>query len=169
MLLLPFLWLLALLEQRVLLLIFVLIYLAGDIIDGYVARKTNTSSKLGALLDSVADWSLALSAVIWSFLLMPEIYTENLNLVITLAILMALPFIFVYLKFKKLPLYHLYSNKITVIIGFTFFLHALVFNYDKIILYLFSTSVIINTFEKLLLISKGQMNEHINTAFSLKW
>ena len=51
-------------------LLFLVLYLIcglSDVLDGYIARKTKTESKLGAKLDSIAD--LALFAVITSFVI----------------------------------------------------------------------------------------------------
>ncbi len=36
----------------------------SDIIDGYIARKTNSTSKLGSLLDSIGDIVFMSSAII---------------------------------------------------------------------------------------------------------
>lgn len=50
--------------------LFLVIYLLcgfSDMIDGYIARKMNATSKLGAILDSIADVVFIISAAITIF------------------------------------------------------------------------------------------------------
>ena len=46
---------------------FVLFVIAGltDYLDGYIARKTNTETQLGALLDLIADKLLVSLVMVW--------------------------------------------------------------------------------------------------------
>lgn len=54
---------------------FVLFVVAGltDYLDGYIARKTNTETQLGALLDLIADKLLVSLVIIWIVFLKGEI------------------------------------------------------------------------------------------------
>ena len=55
---------------------FALFIIAGltDYLDGYVARKTNTVSSLGALLDLLADKLLICVILIWLIFLIPSVW-----------------------------------------------------------------------------------------------
>ena len=55
---------------------FVLFIIAGltDYLDGYIARKTNTVSSLGALLDLLADKLLICVILIWLIFLIPSVW-----------------------------------------------------------------------------------------------
>ena len=55
---------------------FVLFVIAGltDYLDGYVARKTNTESQLGALLDLIADKLLVSLVMVWMVFLTADLW-----------------------------------------------------------------------------------------------
>ena len=72
---------------------FVLFVVAGltDYLDGYVARKTNTETKLGALLDLIADKLLVSLLILWmvflthnAFIVIPALIIVSRELVISM-------------------------------------------------------------------------------------
>lgn len=85
-----------------------------DMIDGRIARKTNTESKVGAMLDSVAD-ALFL-AVVW-IKLIPVIIKVLPGWVLWASIIIAgirfLTYAIGALKYHKLAALHTIMNKIT--------------------------------------------------------
>ncbi len=101
---------------------FVIYTLTGvtDVLDGYIARKTNTVSEFGARLDSIAD--LMFYGII-IYKLFPNLYamlpTAIWYAVIGIIVLRVFTYIFTAIKFKVFMSNHTYLNKMT---GFCAFL-----------------------------------------------
>ncbi len=165
MVILPIAWVYGILGYKEIFAIILSITVIGDIIDGYVARKTDNGTKRGAQIDLYADLITATSTIIFSIFLLREVMIENQILLLILLGIISLPFIFSFKRFRKVPSYHLISNKINAVIGYSFVVHALIFGYSKIFLYILTGSMVLNTIEKLILINKGKMNEHIKSVF----
>lgn len=96
---------------------FLIYFICGisDILDGYIARKTNTSSKIGERLDSFGDFLLFISMVI---VLLPIL---NINYLIVIWIFIigfikVISIIIGYLKYKQFSLVHTYLNKFSGLI-----------------------------------------------------
>lgn len=85
----------------------------SDVLDGYVARKLNISTKFGSLLDSLSDWFYF---VVLAVKLLPTMQ-RLLPLVTWILIFVAfffhmLAYIICYFKFKKFSALHTYMNKV---------------------------------------------------------
>lgn len=91
----------------------------SDVLDGYIARKTNTTSNLGDKLDSIADMMLVFILI---FKLYPVINpsAKIIAWIIIIAIIKAVSMIIVYLKYKTFEILHTYGNKFTGILLFLF-------------------------------------------------
>ena len=84
----------------------------SDILDGYVARKTKTTSKNGEILDSIADFILiAIVLVIFIPLLAWERWMLYWIGIIALIRFLSLGIGFV--KYRAVSFLHTYANKIT--------------------------------------------------------
>jgi CDP-diacylglycerol--glycerol-3-phosphate 3-phosphatidyltransferase len=102
---------------------FILYMLCGlsDMADGYLARKTGTTSEFGAKLDSLADLVMVFAVLI---ILIP-VLTIPLRDIIWIACIALIRFIsllIVAIKFRKFGIVHTYANKAT---GFALFLFPL--------------------------------------------
>lgn len=95
--------------------LFMLVYsICGfsDIIDGYMARKTNSTSSIGSMLDSIAD-IIFMSAVIIAFLPILLIPIRILIWIILIAFVRIVSLLVVYFKYHTFAIVHTYANKIT--------------------------------------------------------
>jgi CDP-diacylglycerol---glycerol-3-phosphate 3-phosphatidyltransferase len=112
LLLLPILWVLALLGNGRLVGIGLVAAGVTDFLDGYLARRLGQATAAGARLDSLADNLLLLSALVWIELLHPEIARENTILIAaTFAVYLASLAVGL-VKFHQLGNLHLYSSKV---------------------------------------------------------
>lgn len=104
---------------------FFLVYLAcgiSDIIDGYIARKTNTTSKLGEKLDSAADLIMVAVLIVILFPII-HISVKILYWILVIALIRFTSMITVFIKYKSFGVLHTVGNKIT---GFMLFLFPLI-------------------------------------------
>src|ERR1700682_1215490 len=112
LLLIPILWIAAVLGNGRVVGVGLLVAGATDFLDGYLARRLKQESTAGARLDSLADNVLLGSAMAWLELLHPEIVRENTVLVIvTFAFYLASLGVGL-IKFHQLGNLHLYSSKV---------------------------------------------------------
>ncbi|GMQ64658.1 CDP-alcohol phosphatidyltransferase family protein [Vallitalea maricola] len=100
---------------------FVVYILCGisDIFDGYIARKTETTSKLGEKLDPAADLIMVL---ILFFILYPfiNITVQIFVWIVIIGIIRVASMITVFVKFKTFGVLHTLGNKITGLMLFVF-------------------------------------------------
>lgn len=112
----------------------------SDMLDGFVARKTDTSSNFGAKLDSIAD---ALFAMICMIKILPCLYIPRW-LWVWIMIIVLIKFVFaVYglIVYKKFIVEHTLLNKITGFLLFVFplSLSMIDFKYSAIVLSIIAT------------------------------
>ena len=106
------------LHQQPITFIIVLIFIElTDVLDGYLARRLNLVSELGAQLDSWGDFLVYTSMAISAWLLWPDIlYRERISVVIIISCF-TLPVLIGLIKFKTFISYHTLGTKIAVVIS----------------------------------------------------
>ena len=102
--------------------IFILIYLLcgiTDILDGYIARKTNTKSMLGAKLDSVADmFMFGMVVCIIQILGKEKGLSELYPFIALVAVIRIASLLFAVFKYHSFVMLHTWGNKLTGIFAF---------------------------------------------------
>lgn len=83
----------------------------SDCLDGYLARRLNSSSELGARLDSWGDFAIYMTAPLSAWWLWPEIISREAYYVLIAIVSYVLPLIIGFIKFGRLPSYHTWSAK----------------------------------------------------------
>ncbi|MBM7871657.1 CDP-diacylglycerol--glycerol-3-phosphate 3-phosphatidyltransferase [Clostridium pascui] len=91
----------------------------SDIMDGFIARKTGTSSKLGEKLDTMADMIMA-GVLLVMFYPIINLKIEIIIWIILIGIIRLVSMIIVFKKYKTFAMLHSYSNKITGIVLYIF-------------------------------------------------
>lgn len=167
--LLPFLWVFALLHLPALVGIGTLLAFVTDVLDGYLARKLGQVSAFGSTFDSLADNLLIPSGLIWLWLLRPEVYRENL-LICLIAIGLYLASLLVgIVKFRRFGNLHLRSKRIGAVATYVFAGHA--FLADHYSPFLFAIAVgffIFSAAEGLLLqLICTRVDEHMGSLFAV--
>lgn len=91
----------------------------SDILDGYIARKTNSASKLGALLDSIAD---IIFMGIAGIIILPRIFipAKICIWIILIAFVRIISLVIGYFKYHAFAILHTYTNKVTGLLLFIF-------------------------------------------------
>jgi len=84
--------------------------IATDLADGPIARKTNTASSMGALLDSIADVMVIIVALI-VFIPILDFYFWMLALVGLVIGIRSIALIIGFAKYRTVTLLHTYANK----------------------------------------------------------
>jgi len=87
-----------------------------DALDGFLARKLNQVTELGARLDSWGDLSIYTTVPLGCWWLWPELILRELNFVITVAIAFPLPIIAALIKFHTIASYHTWAVKLTAVV-----------------------------------------------------
>ncbi|WP_105616368.1 CDP-alcohol phosphatidyltransferase family protein [Vallitalea okinawensis] len=110
---------------------FIIIYLIcgiSDILDGYIARKTNTVSEVGGKLDSLADL-IMFTVLIILFYPIILIHFNIIVWIIIVTTIRLISMVIVYIKYRKFGVIHTYGNKLT---GFALFMFPLLlaFNFN---------------------------------------
>lgn len=99
---------------------FIIIYFTcgiSDILDGYIARRTDTVSEIGGKIDSIAD-------LIFFGVLIIKVYpamglsSEIIIWIVIISIIRLASIIIVFVKYKTFGIIHTYGNKITGIVVF---------------------------------------------------
>ena len=91
----------------------------SDIVDGIVARKTNTISNLGSKFDTIADFIFLVMCLIK---IIPLLHISNWLIIwiIIIAVIKVLNLIFGYIIRKEIIVLHTVMNKLTGILLFIF-------------------------------------------------
>jgi len=103
-------------------LFFIIYTISGisDVFDGYVARKTKTSSAFGAMLDSIADLVLYAVMVLKIFPALWDTLPVGIWYAVTaIVIIRIVSYMFVAVKYKRFASLHTKLNKVT---GFAVFM-----------------------------------------------
>ena len=119
----PFLFLIAWLNRPVLFLEILAVSMFSDAVDGFIARRLNQTTTIGAQLDSWGDFLTYCTVAFSVWWLWPDILRRE-TLFITLAILFyVLPILAGFIKFRQLTSYHTWAAKaLGVIICITFYI-----------------------------------------------
>lgn len=121
----------------------------SDVLDGYIARKTNTVSKLGDNTDSVADLIMVVVLIIVLYpIINPKV--QIIVWIVIIGIIRVVSILVVFVKYKTFEILHTYGNKITGLVLFTFPL-VLAFVQSDLLMYIVCLVVSISAIEELLI------------------
>ncbi|NUM32529.1 MAG: CDP-alcohol phosphatidyltransferase family protein [Bacteroidetes bacterium] len=108
------------------------INLITDILDGFIARKFNMQTEIGAMLDSYADLGSVILAVIAIYIFKWNEFSDNLTPFIIYMIFYFFSVFYAFLKFREIPAFHLYSFKFMGYLQGTFLFVLFVFGFYKL-------------------------------------
>ena len=114
--------------------IFYILYIycgISDILDGFIARKSKSESKIGAILDSTADIIFVITAMV-KILSTLNLSREIIIWTVIIALIKVINVISAYICYKRIVLPHTIANKIT---GFILFIAPFIIVNTNPILY----------------------------------
>lgn len=104
----------------------------SDMLDGYIARKINVASELGAKLDSIADFIMVVIVIMIFYPIAKPAY-QILFWVVGIAAIRLLALLIGYIKFSQLAMLHTYGNKLMGILLFLLPFGAMLLSWDLLI------------------------------------
>lgn len=163
--LLPILWLLAALGMPVFVGIGLAASFVTDILDGYLARRLGQVSDFGSRFDSLVDNILIPSALVWVWLLRPEVYRDHLLLALVAVVLYFSSLLVGIVKFRRFANLHLQSKRLGSVLMYLFVVHTLIVDhYNAILFYLALTVFLISSTEGLVLqLLCSRVDEHMHS------
>ncbi|MDF2588539.1 MAG: hypothetical protein K0S41_2380 [Anaerocolumna sp.] len=137
--------------------LFLLVYTIcgfSDMIDGYIARKTKSTSELGSMLDSIADLCF-MSVVMFTIFPLLKLSSTIIIWILLIAFVRLISASVVYFKFHTFAFLHTYANKLTGILLFLIPYLFEVFEIQKIAIFI-CTVASVATIEELIIILKSK-------------
>jgi CDP-diacylglycerol--glycerol-3-phosphate 3-phosphatidyltransferase len=148
--------------------IFFFINLTTDVLDGFIARRFNAGTDIGARLDSVADMGSFIAAMyaayafFWSDILP---YKQWFYVFLGLYILSNLISL---IKFRTYPSLHLYSMKINGLINSLFLLVLFTYKFSAVFFIVAVASAILACIEEIIcLLYIKEMQSNVKSIFTL--
>jgi len=92
------------------------ISLVSDVLDGYLARKLQQASELGARLDSWADMLTYAAMIFGLYLIWPLIFEEQAIYLFAATLSYILPVILALSRFGSFPSYHTWGAKLAAVL-----------------------------------------------------
>lgn len=131
---------------------FLVIYIIcgiSDVLDGYIARKTNITSRLGEKLDSIADLILfgVMMIVLYPII---NLTVEIILWIVIMGIIRVVSMMMVIIKYKTFAILHTYGNKITGLMLFILPL-LLAFIQPDVLIYIICMIASISAIEELVI------------------
>ena len=90
--------------------------LISDVLDGYLARKLNLASELGAKLDSWGDILTYAAMILGLHLIWPSIFEQQAEYLFAAMMSFILPTLLAFRKFGAYPSYHTWGAKLAAVL-----------------------------------------------------
>ena len=124
-----------------------------DALDGFLARRFNASTKLGAKLDSIGDLLTYFVAIIGLIITHPGFFREEFLLICIVLSLNLFQIVFSLTRYGKISSFHTYLAKVSAIL-LSVFIVSTFFTNDILypLFYIASALTILELFEEIILI-----------------
>ncbi|MDP9048836.1 MAG: CDP-alcohol phosphatidyltransferase family protein, partial [Bacteroidota bacterium] len=130
-----------------------------DAVDGYLARKFNAISKLGATLDSIADDLTIAVAIIAVFVSRPDFIKQEVVLIVIMSALYLVQIVLALIRYGKISGFHVYTAKVAAVLQGAF-----------ILLFFFLSNPVYPLFYVMSILTIIDLAEEITLVFLLpKW
>ncbi|HWZ14089.1 MAG TPA: CDP-alcohol phosphatidyltransferase family protein [Mucilaginibacter sp.] len=124
-----------------------------DAVDGYLARKFNAISKLGATLDSIADDLTIGVAIVGVIISKPAFIKQEVVLIVIMSVLYVVEIVLSLMRYGKISGFHIYTAKVAAVLQGIFILLFFFLPQPVYILFYFTAALtIIDLFEEITLV-----------------
>ncbi|MDR2233537.1 MAG: CDP-alcohol phosphatidyltransferase family protein [Tannerella sp.] len=147
-------------EQRLMLVILVIIIGLTDILDGFAARKLKQQTIFGARLDSIGDFVFFISSIVFALFHETNTVVGFKYLIISIIILKLFAGTVGLIKYKRLVFLHTIGNKITVTVVMTGFCVFLLYR-DPLVIEIGLYIAILAVLEELIIMLSGRYEPDI--------
>ncbi len=139
--------------------------LLTDALDGYLARRLEQVTSLGARLDSLADSVLLGSSAMWLAMYVPELTSGPSAMVFFVVLSVWIGQIMVgLLRFGRFANLHLYSHKVAAVAISIFLVHTFIVGFEPALFYLAAGSALLSCAEGILiLLTRSRINERMGS------
>ena len=103
-------------QQGDIFLLVLAVSLISDVLDGYLARKLNLASELGAKLDSWGDILTYAAMILGLHLIWPTIFDQQAEYLFAAMMSFILPTLLAFRKFGAYPSYHTWGAKLAAVL-----------------------------------------------------
>ena len=103
-------------QQGQIFLLVLAVSLISDVLDGYLARKLNLASELGAKLDSWGDILTYAAMILGLHLIWPTIFDQQAEYLFAAMMSFILPTLLAFRKFGAYPSYHTWGAKLAAVL-----------------------------------------------------
>jgi hypothetical protein len=124
LLLVPLLWVLAVLGLPRYVGIGLIVSAVSDILDGVVARRSDQTSAFGSRFDSMTDMVTAVSAIAWTAMVAPDVVEDHPLLLLGASALALASPVVGWIRFRRFADLHLHSARAAGVVGYAFVIHA---------------------------------------------
>lgn len=140
---------------------------ATDVLDGWLARRSGTTTRFGSGLDSLADHLLTLSGFTWLLLFRRAFFREQLVPLLVWGALGLTVLAVSWLRFRRFVDLHLYSAKTAAFLGSLFAIWLLAFGaYRPAVFYGVIGVCFFAALEALaVLLTRSRVDEHTGSIF----
>lgn len=136
----------------------------SDMIDGTIARKTNSASEFGARLDSIAD-VIFMAVLVYILVPVMKVSWRIWIFIAVIAVIRLASLLITYFKFRKIAMLHTYANKAA---GFALFCFPALYSFvnPDILAAAVCTVVCFSAVEELLIqIQAKELNRDVKGIF----
>jgi CDP-diacylglycerol--glycerol-3-phosphate 3-phosphatidyltransferase len=147
----PFVMIFVFIGQQNLFIFFICFNLFTDFLDGWVARKFNQATKIGSVIDSLADTTTIISALTGIIVFKGAYFETNMALIILFFSLFVIADIYPVAKFGKFAGYHTYSAKAGAYVQGLFIVVLFLYGFYLWFFYLVIFSGILAYFESMII------------------
>ncbi|MBV9774075.1 MAG: CDP-alcohol phosphatidyltransferase family protein [Gemmatimonadetes bacterium] len=167
LLMVPVLWVVAAFRLPVVLGVGWALAAATDVLDGYLARRSGTTTRFGSGLDSLADHLLTLSGFAWLLLFRRAFFREQLVPLLVWGALGLTVLAVSWLRFRRFADLHLYSTKAAALLGSLFAISLLVLGtYRAPVFHVVIGVCFFAALEALaVLLTRSRVDEHVGSIF----
>lgn len=151
-------------------LLFVIMLLCGltDVLDGFIARRFNCQSQLGARLDSIGDFVFFLVLVLYFLVWRIDLIKENIVFLSAVIAVRLSSLIACRVKNRKAYTLHTIANKITGVVVFTGILISFIIEKRVIIEIILTVALVSAVEEQLIMITRDNPDINIKSIFDKK-